>query len=109
MARTKRSTAPKTGYSSLFNQRLPPMIMANTDKMVIHIPILNEDTNPSNMPRKKKTTVMAQINASIPHKIQNTLSFNNRSSTTVIIYYMANSFIKEWNGGDSLEVYNLVL
>jgi hypothetical protein len=52
--------------------------------MAIHIPMLNEDTDPFTMPIKKKIRMTAQINASKPHNIRNSHNFKSKSSTTKI-------------------------
>jgi len=80
IAKTMRSIFPKTGYPSILSQKPPPRIRASANKMKIHIPILNEDTDPSIIPQKKKTKVIMQINASMAHNIRNNFNFMNMSS-----------------------------
>lgn len=77
IAKTDRSIIAKTGYPCILNQELPPRISAKANKIIIQIPLLNEDTDPSTIPIRKKTTVMMQINASKPHKTQNSFNFKN--------------------------------
>jgi len=43
--------------------------------MIIHIPMLKEETDPSARPTKKKTITMAQIKRSIPKNILNNRNF----------------------------------
>jgi len=45
--------------------------------MTIHISMLNDDTDPSIRPIKKKIMAMAQIKTSIPKKILNNRNFMN--------------------------------
>jgi hypothetical protein len=81
IAKTRRSIVPKTGYPTTFSQRLPAIMAVNAVKMTIHIPMLNEDTDPSARPRRKKTKTMVHISTSMPQNVQNNLSFKSISSS----------------------------
>jgi len=81
MAKTRRSTIPRTRCPAFFSQRLPAMMTVNVIKIAIHIPILNEDTDPFARPRKKKIKMMVLISASNPQKVQKKRSFKSISSS----------------------------
>ena len=79
MASTRRSTVARTGKPSVFSQKPPPITTPTAANMAIHIPMLNEDTDPSIRPRTKKTAMMRQIKASRLQQTQNSFNFKSRS------------------------------
>ncbi len=83
MPKTSRSAVPKPRRPATFSQKLPVGMTVNTAKMAVHIPLLNEDADPSAIPRKKKTTTIAEISASMPRKIQKNHNFKSISSVFI--------------------------
>jgi hypothetical protein len=70
-ARTRSATTANRLCPEERSQRLPPKTPPRTNRMVIHNPALNDDTEPSANPTKKKYKTTTATNASNPQRAQN--------------------------------------
>ena len=65
------SIIPRPGDPVAFSKRLPANTADKVANIAIQIKILNEDTEPSAKPQKKKKRMIALVNASMAQATQN--------------------------------------
>src|SRR6185503_9347808 len=83
-ARTHTRTVAMRGLPFDFSHKLPPTSAASPPRRIVHSPLLNEDTEPSARPHRKKNTAIAAITASMPHGIQNFTAAPSRALPRVV-------------------------
>jgi len=71
IAKSKRTIVAMPLRPAEKRQRLPPIMPVRPRRMMSHNPILNEDTDPSDRPVKKKYSKTKAISASNPQRSQN--------------------------------------
>jgi hypothetical protein len=90
IAKSKRTIVAMPLRPAKKRQRLPPIMAVRPRRMLSHNPILNEDTEPSDRPVKKKYSKTKAISASNPHSSQN-FTYILRSSALRMIERLPSS------------------